>query len=433
MIPYLLRRLALVPPTLLGVCLLTFVLFDVVGGSPAALQLGQNASAEALAEFDRQHGFDRPLVWARRVRVPGIEDSLVPAREAEGASAEGLEWAWPYRLFPGRYEWRLRVPSTTARPTRWGVSAATVRLVTPAGLRTTRPVVLERRRDGVALHFEVPEDGRAEGLELRLDGSLPEGLSVALRRRPEHPARSQLSAFLGRILRGDLGESSEYREPVVAVLREGVWVSLALTVPILLLGTSLALLLGLLCAASRGRWFDRSVLAVTTGLMSVNYVVWVVAGQYWLAYRWRLFPLWGFESWVYLVLPVAIGVVSGLGRDVRFFRTVLLDEIRRPYVRTAIAKGLHPARVLGRHVLRNSAIPVVTHLSLAIPFLFTGSILLESFFGLPGLGGIGLNAVHSSDLAVLRAVVLVGAVLYQLAQLGADLLYALCDPRARVT
>jgi peptide/nickel transport system permease protein len=110
----------------------------------------------------------------------------------------------------------------------------------------------------------------------------------------------------------------------------------------------------------------------------------------------------------------------------------MLDEVGRPHVRTALAKGLSPARVLWRHVLRNSLVPVATNVSLAIPFLFTGSILLESFFGLPGLGGVGLNAVHSSDVAMVRAVVLVGAVLYQLANLAADVAYAWFDPRVRV-
>ena len=166
--------------------------------------------------------------------------------------------------------------------------------------------------------------------------------------------------------------------------------------------------------------------------MSVNYVIWVVAGQYFLAFRWGFFPIWGYESWVYLVLPVLVGTVSGLGSDARFYRTVLLDEMNRPHVRTAIAKGLRPAAVLFRHVLRNSLVPVITNVSLAIPFLFTGSILLESFFGLPGLGGVGINAVHSSDVAMLRAVVLIGAALYQVAMLLADLAYAWLDPRVRL-
>ncbi len=305
MLRYTLRRLFQLIPTLLGVTLLTFILFNVVGGSPAALVLGKNATAAALAEYDHLHGYDRPLVV-------------------------------------------------------------------------------------------------------------------------------QYIHFLGDLVQGDLGESIEYHQPVWNVIHDGIGISLALTVPILILGTLLALMIGLVCAAFAGKRLDKIALAGTTALMSVNYVIWVTAGQYLLAYRLKLFPVWGFENWTYLCLPVVIGIVSGLGTDVRFYRTVILDEINKPHVRTAMAKGLHPVVVLLRHVMRNSLIPVVTNVSLSVPFLFTGSILLESFYGIPGLGGIGLNAVNSSDAAMVRAVVIIGALLYQLSNLLADLAYAWLDPRIRL-
>lgn len=305
MLRYTIRRLLQLIPTLIGVTLLTFILFNVVGGSPAMLELGKNASAQAIAEYDKIHGYDLPVY-------------------------------------------------------------------------------------------------------------------------------QQYGNFVLDLLRGDLGISLEYKQPVWTVLREGVWVSLALTVPILVIGTALALLIGLVCAASAGKLLDKATLAATTALMSVNYVIWVTAGQYFFAFKLKLFPVWGFENWTYLCLPVLIGVISGLGTDVRFYRTVILDEITRPHVRAAIAKGLPRSVVLVRHVLRNSLIPVVTNVSLSVPFLFSGSILLESFYGIPGLGGIGLNAVNSSDAPMVRAVVIIGALLYQLSNLLADLAYALLDPRVRL-
>ena len=131
-------------------------------------------------------------------------------------------------------------------------------------------------------------------------------------------------------------------------------------------------------------------------------------------------------------MPVIIGIISSLGVDVRFFRTAILDEIYKPYVRTARMKGLSEARVLFVHVLRNSLIPIVTYISLAIPYLFTGSLMLESFFGIPGLGNVSINAIHSSDMAVVRAVVVLGALLYQGVNLVTDLLYAWLDPRVRL-
>jgi peptide/nickel transport system permease protein len=191
-------------------------------------------------------------------------------------------------------------------------------------------------------------------------------------------------------------------------------------------------MLAMLSAACRGRAVDRAVLVVSTLLMSVNYVVWVLAGQFFFSYKAGVFPVWGYEGAVYLVLPVMIGIFSSLGTDVRFFRTAILDEIYRPYVLAARARGLSGAAVMVRHVLRNALIPIVTYVSLSIPYLFTGSLLLESFFGIPGLGAVSINAIHSADMAVVRSVVVLGALLYQFVNLATDLLYAALDPRVRL-
>ena len=314
MLRYVFRRIVEALPTTVGVLVLSFVLFNVVGGSPAEVILGKNATAQSIAAFNHKFGYDKPLVLGER-----------------GS---------------------------------------------------------------------------------RLD--------------------SQFFNFVFDLARGDLGVSTEYDEPVADVLARGVGPSLSLTVPILVGGTVLALSLAMLCAAFRGGFADRAVLVGSTVLMSVNYVVWILAGQYLLAYRLRLFPVWGCESAAYLALPVLIGLFSSLGPDVRFFRAAVLDEVNRPYVRTAAAKGLSRARVLLRHVLPNSLIPIVTYVSLSIPFLFTGSLMLETFFGIPGLGNVSINAIHSSDMAVVRAVVVLGALLYQIVNLATDLVYAALDPRVRL-
>ena len=166
--------------------------------------------------------------------------------------------------------------------------------------------------------------------------------------------------------------------------------------------------------------------------MSINYLVWIIVGQYLLGYKLGWFPVWGFESWRFLVLPVIIGVVSGLGGGLRFYRTVMLDEMYKDYVRTAFAKGVSKRGVLFKHVLKNAMIPIVTNVVIAIPFLYTGSLLLESFFGIPGLGYLGINAINSSDVDVVRAIVLIGAILFVVANLLTDLCYALVDPRVKL-
>lgn len=421
---YLLRRVLELLPTTFGILLLTFVLFHVIGGSPADVVLGKSANAESLAAFDARYGYDRPLIAGNWARLRALPDGP-PSRLRAVAAATGTVWRAPlaYALPAGTYRLLLKP----------GSHAATAGLAVglrPEGdqeIHRTSVVLRPRGRSWTAT-FQVPEGWRAAVLEV--DGPPPTRWS--LRRRTRHGFDSQFGHYLGGLLRADLGVSTEQGRPVWQVLRDGVGPSLALTVPILVLGTLLALGLGLVAALWREERADRSVLLLSTVLMSVNYVVWVVAGQYLLAFRLRLFPIWGFENLAYVLLPVTVGVVSGLGRDIRFYRAVFLDELYRPYVRTAIAKGLSPAAVLVRHVLRNSLIPILTYVSLSVPFLFTGSVLLESFFGIPGLGSVSLNAIHSSDMAVVRAVVIIGALLYQAVNLLTDLGYAWLDPRIRL-
>jgi len=396
-------------PASLGVLVLTFLLFHVVGGSPAEVVLGKNASAEALALFDARHGFDKPLFFGRWRAIcaagsaPG--DKFVK-RQGTGLCRVPLRYGLPagaYRVNAGRLLVGLRDNVSGAEE--------------------------EALLDGPApLTFTVREGWKA----VALDVDVNDADRFLIEKKNAAWFDSQFVNYMRALIRGDLGYSTEHNLPVARVLREGAGPSLALTVPILLGGTLLGIMLGMLCAAWRGRVADKAILAISTVLMSVNYVVWVLAGQFLLAFKFKLFPVWGFESAGYLALPVIIGIVSGLGRDVRFYRAAILDEVYKPYVRTALAKGMGGVRVMVRHVLRNSLIPVVTYVSLSIPFLFTGSLLLESFFGIPGLGSVSLNAIHSSDMAVVRAVVLLGALLYQAVNLLADLCYGWLDPRVRL-
>ena len=165
--------------------------------------------------------------------------------------------------------------------------------------------------------------------------------------------------------------------------------------------------------------------------MSVSYLALIIFSQWLLGYYWNLFPVWGWDDWRNLALPVIVGIISGTGSGVRFYRTVFLNEIGKPYLRTAIAKGDSPFRVYFRHLLKNAAIPIITRASTVLPFLFTGSLLLESFFGIPGLGFRGVDALNSSDLQTLKALVILGAFLFVFINLLTDLAYAWVDPRVR--
>ena len=405
------RRLLQALPTVAGVVLVTFVLFNVVGGSPAALVLGQNAGARALEEFDAARGYDKPLFCGNWTKTRALEPvdfaTAAPGvRAAWGAGVSG-----PLRLEAGR---ELALPFAFPLPAdgRWRLTVV-----------------------GAGPGF--PPDGKivfhgAEKPGFRAAGGPVEIRRVKLEKATRHFFDSQLVDYVARVLRLDFGTSTSLNQPVWSLLKAGIGPSLALTTPILVVELAVSLALALLCAYRRGSWLDRGLVAVCVALMSVNYLVWIVFGQYVLAYRLGWFPVWGFESWRNLLLPVGIGVATGLGTNVRFYRTILLEEMHKDYVRTAFAKGLRTEQVLFKHVLKNALGPVIVNVALALPYLYTGSLLLESFFGIPGLGYLSLNAIHSADVEVVRAIVLVGALLFTAANVLADVALAWVDPRVKL-
>jgi len=234
----------------------------------------------------------------------------------------------------------------------------------------------------------------------------------------------------------DFGKSYRSRRDITEIIREGAIPSLSLTVPILLLGLPTALAVSLMVAYVRGTLADRGLVVLCVLAMSMPYLSYILFAQWFFAYRLDRFPVFGYEEgWAkieYLILPVLIGVVSGLGAEVRFYRTVILDEVHADYVRTARAKGASAHRVLFKHVLKNAMIPVITRVVLAIPFLFLGSLLLERFFGIPGLGYLTIEAIHSRDYPVISAMTFIGALLYVFGLIVTDICYALVDPRVEL-
>jgi peptide/nickel transport system permease protein len=255
---------------------------------------------------------------------------------------------------------------------------------------------------------------------------------------PAAPFDTRLAEHLRRMLTFDFGASDADDAPIAARLREGIGPTLALTVPLFALGLPLALGLALLVAFFRDTALDRVGMVLCVLAMSVSVLIYILAGQFLLGKVLRWFPISGFDPDPavlvrFLALPLVVGLVSGLGSDVRFFRTVFLEEAGRDHVRTARAKGAGDARVMLRHVLPNAMIPVLTNVSFSVPWLFTGSLLLESFFGIPGLGAITVEAIQANDFSTLRVMVYLGALLFIGVQILTDLAYTWVDPRVRLS
>jgi len=254
---------------------------------------------------------------------------------------------------------------------------------------------------------------------------------------PARPLDTMLADHYRRMLAFDFGTSDADDVPIAKRLRQGVGPSLSLTLPLFALGLPLALASALLVAFFRETYIDRLGVVACVVAMSVSMLIYIISGQYLLGKLLRWFPISGFDPSPALVarfvaLPLLVGLLAGLGADVRFYRTVFVEEMGRDYVRTARAKGAGDGRVMLRHVLPNAAIPILTNVVVEIPFLLTGSILLESFFGIPGLGSITVDAVNANDFATLRVMVFLGALLFVAGQILTDVSYALADPRVRL-
>lgn len=235
----------------------------------------------------------------------------------------------------------------------------------------------------------------------------------------------------------DFGRSWQTKQSISEMMILGAFPSLTLTLPAFVFATVLSILISLLVAFYRGKGIDLFVRFLCVALVSISSLVYILFFQHFFAYKLGWFPIAGYEEQfpnflAYTALPGIIWVILSLGPDVRFFRTVILDEIYQDYVRTARAKGLKESDILLKHVLRNALIPILTYVVIQIPFLVLGSLLLENFFAIPGLGSTVLTAVNNSDFPVLKAFTVLSSIAYIVFSLITDILYYIVDPRVKL-
>ena len=249
------------------------------------------------------------------------------------------------------------------------------------------------------------------------------------------PVWEQLAIFFKQIVTFEWGKSWATNESVANLFMTRLPATLTVMVPILLLDVLLAIPFAMAVAAVRGSLTDRALMVITTVALSISFLVYVIVGQYLFAFQLGWFPVQGWSDstltnlLVYTPLPVLLAVLVGLAPQMRLYRTFFLDEIGQDYVRTARAKGLTERTILLKHVLRNALIPILTNVSVALPGIFVGSFLIETFFSIPGLGREVLLAVNRSDYPVIQAVTIYIAVITMFVNLVTDVLYKLADPR----
>jgi peptide/nickel transport system permease protein len=324
MMAYILRRVLYAVPILIGVNIITFVLFFVVNSPDdmARMHLGmKRVTPEAIENWKRAHGYDRPLLY--------------------NAGSEGAD-------------------------------------------KLTDTIFFEKSVKLFRFEFGSSDSGR------------------------------------------DIGYDISQR----------MWPSLAIAVPTLLVGLAVNITFALLIAFFRATYIDFWGVVICVVMMSISTLFYIIGGQYLVGKLLHLVPISGYDTGPgavkFLVLPVIVAVIGGIGSGTRWYRTLFLEEVNKDYVRTARAKGLGENLVLFRHVLQNAMIPILTGVVVILPLLFMGSLLTENFFGIPGLGSYTIEAIQRQDFAIVRSMVFLGSVLYILGLILTDISYTVVDPRVRL-
>lgn len=234
----------------------------------------------------------------------------------------------------------------------------------------------------------------------------------------------------------NFGQSDQGRD-ISYDISQRMWPSLAIAIPVLFVGLGINITFALLIALFRGTYFDLFGVIICVIMMSISSLFYIIVGQFLFGKILQLVPIsgyqGGFEAFKFLLLPIVIGVITGIGSGTRWYRTIFLEELHKDYVRTARSKGLSEIMVLFKHVLKNGLIPILTGVVVIIPMLFMGSLVLESFFGIPGLGSYTIDAIQHQDFDIVRVMVYLGTLFYIVGLILTDISYVIVDPRVKLS
>ncbi len=241
--------------------------------------------------------------------------------------------------------------------------------------------------------------------------------------------------YYKKMLSFNFGKSDVDKISITKKIRRGVGPSLMLTVPVFFGGMIIAIFISMLVAIFRGTYVDKVVLIMCVVGMSIVYFLYIMGAQFFFGKVLKWFPISGWSDTHrihFLVLPIIVGIIAGIAGQIRFYRTIMVNEVNHDYIRTARAKGLGEGGILFGHLLKNAMIPILTSVVMAVPFLFMGSLLMESFFGIPGLGYLTVQAINNNDFSTVSVMVYISSLLFVVANILTDISYTLVDPRVRL-
>ena len=438
MIAYIVRRLLYAVPILIGVNLITFALFFFINtpDDMARAHLGtRRVSVEQIAKWKSERDYHLPYFYNSGWNLLTVRE--VHDREVQVSLPS---------LSPGSYRLRVQVASPAPGVLSVRADGETALESWPA----TRVVEVDLESSGYTIPFVLPPIG-VGGAGARDKPEPPQFILQTTADAPLAVVNIEFEETLGiaerltstifwkksvKYLLFQFGTSDDGRD-IGAEMLIRIGPSLAITVPTFLIGILVNISLAMMVAFLRGTYFDFWGVVIAVVMMSISILFYVIGAQWLLGKTLRLVPISGFDTGVhaikFAILPVVIGVIGGIGGGVRFYRTFFLEEIGRDYIRTARAKGLSESVVLFKHALKNAMIPILTGVVVTIPFLIIGSLVLESFYAIPGMGSFTLEAIQRQDFAIVQAMVFLGSAVYVVSLILTDLSYTLVDPRIRLS
>ena len=471
MIAYILRRFGWSVLTVFGVMLITFVLFRAMPGDIAAAHKGQKATQKARAEWLYRYGYDRPTLINRHRRLVivdnttgnkplGSDDDKTAGSQAADAlalfgekpDAEEGQKTDIVRLL-GRFVYQLDTKTPLAELTKGRPLAKVLTRPEPTSQPTTKPapvngpVIIFSLRDGTSLKINLTMLSMVvKGKFIPKTDATCGDLINAINNHPDNKGRIKAgitewgwtdlfdSQFTDHMRKSVTFQARSLiiKKKLTEIIAERAPASLALTIPAMAAGWILAMIISSFVAYYRGTILDKVGVFLSVLGMCIPFLAFMIYGQ-WLMFSIAPTRAYGLAYRSNVYLPIAIMVIAGLGGSVRFYRTVILDQVHQDYVRTARAKGASLPAVLFKHVLKNCMLPILTNLILSLPFLIMGSLLVETYFGIPGLGDLLLTSINGRDEPVVNAMVFLMAIIYTTGVMLTDISYAVFDPRIRLT
>ncbi|MBI5725627.1 MAG: ABC transporter permease [Planctomycetes bacterium] len=492
MLDYILRRLGQAVLTIFGVMILSFLLFRVVSGDIAAAVLGPKATEQAKAQWRHDYGYDRPRILNLHKTVLMVDNAggsgPLNAKDAPGSKTVvalgltlgkpgwGEESAGPgvkpkSDTLMGRYVFWLNEDTPLEKMTNGLPMVEDARPETgsaqptfPASGPQTQPVTTPIPAAGTQMPAQNTADKQdaketkkkpkilftlSDKSRFEVDLSGVGTCGELMKRINEHPKNGgKLVAQIAQKKCSEIFNSQFFRflyasatfqsrsivgdnRKLTEIIEDRANYSLALTVPAMAIEWLIGMVIACFVAYYRNTWIDKVTVLVSILGMSIPFLAFMIYGQ---DLMFKIEPKYA-QSLLYrgnIYLPIAIMVIAGVGGMVRFYRTVILDEINRDYVRTAKAKGLPLPTILFKHVLRNCMLPILTSLIMSIPFLIMGNLLVENFFGIPGLGDLMITSIGNCNEPIMNGLVFLTALIITLGVLITDISYAIFDPRIRL-